>query len=584
MPTDEDLKGYDDAEIRDIINEHHRRRIGKLIAQIKRERSRILNDEFSNGGNQVQQTVFYSGPKLSAVEMEQVQLEKLKRRHQREVEQMIATLVALDTIQKDNERREMMEAERRRQIEDERRRKRDEMHQRHMERLRAMEQEEQRKLKEEAEIRRRQYEREMAALKRQQEEAERKLREAREAERLRQERAELNRQHLQAIEDQRQARIMAQQRKVEEREVRRLQKLREEQERIQKEHEEQIRKRMNQIAAAKQHEIDLLERKRREGEERDRKYEEQRQEFERRRAEETRKYKEMQEEKVRRNGEARIRLAEEALRKRREKATTDAEIEERLKRREEMNRKRSEDAITGRGEIQQAAARRNQQWKLKESQRAEDLRRNQAKSEAHMQMVLQMKEHERKKIQIQRKLREEEKVESAHRLDRQRQRRLDNLKEKMDNTMARVENIQNEKKQMHMERQVMLSQLEREKDRMNSSIHEALVHNRTDPKSIQRLAEMYGIDIAAIQQKAQKRTMSTRRSDNVFITNNGNGGYRTPGRNPNASYNAKSNTTQSNAPNPNTIRRTSRNSFNNGETRSKNNPSNNGGTRPLNNS
>ena len=60
MPTDEDLKGYDDAEIRDIINEHHRRRIEKLITQIKRERSRILNDEFSNGGNQVQQTVFYS--------------------------------------------------------------------------------------------------------------------------------------------------------------------------------------------------------------------------------------------------------------------------------------------------------------------------------------------------------------------------------------------------------------------------------------------------------------------------------------------------------------------------------------------
>ncbi|KAK8833664.1 hypothetical protein M9Y10_042518 [Tritrichomonas musculus] len=208
------------------------------------------------------------------------------------------------------------------------------------------------------------------------------------------------------------------------------------------------------------------------------------------------------------------------MRKKREKMTTDAEIEERLKKREEMREKRAEDARTGRGDIQMASARRNERWRKQELKRYNDLKKNEEEKEQYIQKVLQQKEQERKKLQIQRRLREEEKIESAHRLDRQRQKRLDNLKERMDNTMQRVENIQAEKQQMHKERQVMLSQLERERDQMTSTMREAVVLNRTDPRSIKRLADLYGIDLAAIQQKAKKGTMMSRRSENsnLFIT------------------------------------------------------------------
>lgn len=522
MPTESELRSYaeGDEDIKNIILQHHQQRISKLINQIKRERQRLIDSDNSQANQIKNNTVDYSGPKMSAVEMEQVKIEKLRKRHQREVEQMVATLVALDAMQKDSEMREKLDAERRQKIEDERRRQREEAHQKHLQRLQEMEMEEQRKLREEAEIRRKQFEREQAALKRQQEEAERKLREAREAEKQRQERAEQNRQHLMQIEEDRQNRILAQQRKVEEREVRRLQTLREENERRQREHEEMTMKRQMQIQAAKQHERDLLEKKRRDADERDQLREKQFKEFENRRLEEQRKYAEMQKEKVRRNSEARIRLAEEAIRKRNEKVTTDAQIAERLKKREESHEKRAENARTGRGDLQIAAARRNERWKEQERKRYNDMKKHENDKEKYVQQILLQKEQERRKIQIQRRLKEEEKVENAHRLDRQRQKRLDHLKERMDNTMQRVENIQAEKYQLHRERQEMLSKLEREREEMSISMRESFVLNKTDPKSIQRMADMYNIDIAALQEKAKKRTVMGRKSDSnsIFIT------------------------------------------------------------------
>jgi hypothetical protein len=122
MPTNQELAAFDDAEIQAIVVEHHRQRIRKLIDQIVRERRRIL----STPGEAAKVATQREKPRLSAVEMERMQIEKLRKRHQREVEQMLATLMALSAIQAEAEERDRIDAERRRRTEEDRRRKREE--------------------------------------------------------------------------------------------------------------------------------------------------------------------------------------------------------------------------------------------------------------------------------------------------------------------------------------------------------------------------------------------------------------------------------------------------------------------------
>jgi hypothetical protein len=90
---------------------------------------------------------------------------------------------------------------------------------------------------------------------------------------------------------------------------------------------------------------------------------------------------------------------------------------------------------------------------------------------------------------LQRKLREDEKVETARRLDRQRELKRKRLKERMESSMSRVKAIQTKRGQPHQRPQEMMVQPKREKDKMK----ETVFNNRTEINSPSRLADLYGI-------------------------------------------------------------------------------------------
>ena len=508
MPSKEDLKDLDDPEIVEIVNNHHKKRIGKLIKQIKSERERIIQNSDSPGREMRKMTsrsIDTTQRTENAVDYDKRLVEKMQKRQKREVEQMIATIIALDAIRKDEEIRAQLEEQRRKEIEEERKRKREEAHKKHLQAVQEMERQEQLKLKQEAELRRVQFEREQKALKRQQEEHERKLKEMAEAEKKRQERAEQNRLYIQKVEEDRQQRIMQQQRIIEEREIRRLEALRIEQERIQKEKELATKKRQEQIAAAKAKEIALLEEKRRQVEQKELEREEQRERFIKEKEEENIKFREMQEAKVRRNAENRIRIAEQDARTKARSATTNEEIDRRIKQMEALKEKRAEDARLNRSDAALAAQRKQELWKKHEEELNSKIKREQAEKEVHINSILEEKERERQKQILMRKLKEEEKVETAHRLERQRQKRVEALKEKIDNSMAHAEEVQEERKTVHMQRQTMLMQLEKQRMRMSDTFEQIKVTGKTNRKEMEKLAREYGLDIQQIEMRTTMR-------------------------------------------------------------------------------
>jgi hypothetical protein len=351
----------------------------------------------------------------------------------------------------------------------------------------------------------------MALLKKLQEEAAAKLSAARAAERERQERAEQNRKRLEQFEEDRQLKILQEQRRIEQREVKRLAKLREEQERQHAEKEAIMAKRQQQIAAARAYERSLLEKKRAAAVERDRLRADQMEEFEARQQEERLRYRQGQEEKVRRFAEAKIRLAEQEMERKRAKMTTDAQIADRLRRREGMLELRAENARLQRSDQAVRAIARNEKWKKAQAKKSREMRESEAAKEQHIREVFAEKERERRKQSVQRRLREEEKAETAQRLGRQRELRRDELRERVEASMARVSAIQEERAEVHRQRQDILAQVQREKDRMSTVLEEAMMTSRTDRTSMKRLADMYGVDLATIEQKASVRKAHTRK-------------------------------------------------------------------------
>lgn len=129
------------------------------------------------------------------------------------------------------------------------------------------------------------------------------------------------------------------------------------------------------------------------------------------------------------------------------------------------------------------------------------MKKNEAEKEQHIQKVLEDKEKERLKAALKRRLREEEKVETAKRLDRQREMRREKLRERMDESMSRVENIQSERAALYRDRQNMLAQLQKQKDRMNETMNDAILNNNRDERSLRKLASEYGLDLSKFRTK-----------------------------------------------------------------------------------
>jgi hypothetical protein len=146
--------------------------------------------------------------------------------------------------------------------------------------------------------------------------------------------------------------------------------------------------------------------------------------------------------------------------------------------------------------------RRAEEWKQRQELHALQMRHGETVKEAHIMDVIAGKERDRRIIALQRKLKEEEKLETAARLDRQRQLRLEKLRERVDASLARVGAIQAQKADIWRYRQDLLAQLQKEKDRMNTMLMELVLNNQTDRRGMQRLAETYGLDFDAIQRKA----------------------------------------------------------------------------------
>jgi hypothetical protein len=145
-------------------------------------------------------------------------------------------------------------------------------------------------------------------------------------------------------------------------------------------------------------------------------------EFEARRRDQKRRYRDAQERKIRGFAQARVRLAEDDLRRKREKMTSDAAIAERLRRCEEVLALRSENA---RLQISDQAVRaivRNHAWRAAQEKKAREMRRESEEREEYIPGVLARKRHGRRKVSIRRRLEEEEKAQSARGIDRQRER------------------------------------------------------------------------------------------------------------------------------------------------------------------
>jgi hypothetical protein len=521
LPPKEELDAIDDPDVRSLVLTHHRQRVDKLIAQITDERRRILSG--ASDAASAASTQAISGPQLSAVEMEQRQIEKLKQRQQREVEQILSTLLVRESIEEDAAVRSARDAARRQAIEDERTQKRAEAHERHMRRLQELEAEQQRRLQNEESLRRLHFEKEMQALQRlKQEEADRRER-AREEEAARQARAEEQRRRLEEFEEERRLKIVKEEERIEAREAHRLATLREEQERRQAEKELLLAKRQEQIAAAREHERALLEKLRIEGEQRDLERETKMMEFEARKREEQQQVRAKQEEKVKRFGEAKLRLEEAEMKRRQAAMTTDAEIAERVRRREQMIGQRAENARLQRSDQAVRSLGRAEEWKRKQELKYREMKQGETAKEVHIQEVLATKEKDRKLASMQRKLKEEEKMETASRLDRQRELRRQKLRKRVDASMARVEAIQAKKADIYRHRQDMLAQLQREKFKMSNMLVELVLTNQTNKRGMQRLAQTYGLDLAAIQRRADARgggrlLKRTKSASNVLAT------------------------------------------------------------------
>ena len=502
MPTNNELRAYDDAEVRSIVRTHHEHRIQKLLNAIMVERQRILS---SKDGPAYEATVKEIKPKMGAVEMEKAQLEKMKRRQQREVEQMIATLVQLKVAQSEALERDRKDNERIQKMEAERKRRNQQARDRHMKRIKVLEREEEKRRKEDAEARKQQHEKEMEQARKQQADMERKRKETKALEREKQRRAERNRKHIQQIEEQRKQKLIKQQRDAEARETRRLEIMRTEQEKQKLERDRQHAKRQHQIAAAKEHEREMLEKKRSDSEQRERERERQQKVFEEKQKDERKKYREAQERKTRRNMRARNRIEEEDMKKRKALMTTDAQITERLRKRDEMNKKRATSARLSRSDSARRLTARHEQWKAKEEKLFLEMKRNEEAKEQHIQKIIAERAHERKITSIRRQLRDEERVEAAQRLERQRQLKLERQREKLDESMARIDYLQQEREQLHKERRDIIAKLSREKEKMSHTFKETLGNKPTDEKSIRKLAKTYGLDLSQIEARVNTR-------------------------------------------------------------------------------
>jgi hypothetical protein len=251
MPTSDELSQFGDPESRQTVISHHQRRISKLLTQIISERDRILSTPDPPSTLSTTTTQPNISPKTSAVEMEQRQLATLKRRHQREVEQLITTLMTLDALQKDSEARDLLSKEKQLLIETERKRQRFESHERHLKHLRELEISEQTKLQTEKALRQQQFDRDIRIFKKLQNDAILKLETAKRAESERRERAEKNRERIEQIEQNKQLKILNEQRRIEEKEVQRIAILKAEQLEKQLEKEAILLKKKQKISPAK---------------------------------------------------------------------------------------------------------------------------------------------------------------------------------------------------------------------------------------------------------------------------------------------------------------------------------------------
>lgn len=507
LPKKDQLKDLGDKELENIVLDHHRNRINKLINRIKVERLRILRDSSNPDAEKKAVNINdIDGHKYkNTVDLDKILIEKIRKRQQREVEQMIQSVVALETMQKDAEDRVYQEELRRINDEKERRLKREQNHERHLRRIQELEEEERRKLKEDIELRRKQYEREQENLRNQQKIHEEKIRHMKELEQRRQERAEQNRQYIEKIEQDKRNRILKQQKKIEERELKRIETLRIEQKRQQEEREENAKKRQMHIEAIHNRERMILEAKKEELEKKDREYEEQRILFEQRRREEQRAFTKMQQEKIKRYTESRIRIDEIEMQRKLKSVTSDEEIEKRIKSMLQLRLKRAEDARLGRSDMELRNQKRQKEWDEKIRKKDNEMRKSQIEKDKHIQEVMKIKEKERKKLAILRKLKEDEKIEAAQRLERQRQRRVLALKEKLERNQEYANMIESQKLEIKKHREEMIIQLQKERDLMNQTFSSIRINGKTDIGAIRKLAAQYGLDLDQIVHKVKSR-------------------------------------------------------------------------------
>ena len=178
----------------------------------------------------------------------------------------------------------------------------------------------------------------------------------------------------------------------------------------------------------------------------------------------------------------------------------------------EYREKRAEDARLGRSDAAIASQKKQERIKKQHDQMMKTLKEQHESREEHYTQVMREKEKDRQKSIIIRKLKEEEKVETAKRLERQRQKRMDELKNKFEQNMAYVEKIQEERRSVHAERMNLLSQLDKQKQDMQSNFNSLRVSGRTDMRQIKKLADLYDIDLNVIEMKAESRYPSRART------------------------------------------------------------------------
>jgi hypothetical protein len=135
----------------------------------------------------------------------------------------------------------------------------------------------------------------------------------------------------------------------------------------------------------------------------------------------------------------------------------------------------------------------------------EKLRMDQEERDLKAQRAQENKDHERDKTILIRKLKEEEKTETAKRLERQRQRRLDILRDRIDTSMARADEFQEERRQIHNHRMQILQKLEKQKMELSDSFSSLKVSGTPNQRTIQKIANEYNIDIRQIELRASQK-------------------------------------------------------------------------------